>query len=402
MRWAGGRISAGAARRMLDPPAGCPAGSPDAPTWLQSAKSTCISPPLQVKFEGARLASQLDATPFSPLWLDFAMLARRLTRRHALATSATALLATGCRPPGKPSGAVGICFETLQTAFWEASYTILKEQLRDRNLPLMEAVADGDASRQLDQVQAFIVRRARGLIVAAKDSVTAVPLVKHANRAEVPIVFFNRRPHGDSGRYVAIQSDNFSIARDTVEHMAQVARRRGGAYQAMVLLGDLGDMNAVGRRDGFLAAIKEHQDIVRVVAQVPTDWNQEKAHAGAAAALAANPGINFVFSSSDFLFPSLISALQSANKYRTIDDPGHVILGGFDGDALAYRMLQERYLDADGVQDLYFECKASIEAVEAAHAPTEPTVVLDRGFVAHQGNLVECRERMWGARYAAA
>ena len=121
-----------------------------------------------------------------------------------------------------------------------------------------------------------------------------------------------------------------------------------------MLLGDLGDINAIGRRDGFDAAIKDAPETIEVVARVPTEWNQEKAQAGVVNALQANPDISFIFTSSDFLFPSIVSALKSAGKYKKIGDAGHVLLGGFDGDATAFRMLEDGYLDATGVSERVF------------------------------------------------
>jgi ABC-type sugar transport system substrate-binding protein len=116
-------------------------------------------------------------------------------------------------------------------------------------------------------------------------------------------------------------------------------------------------------------------------------------------ALQANPDIRFIFASSDFLFPSVISALKSAGKYHRAGEPGHVILGGFDGDATAYRMLAEGYLDATGVQDVYFEVEQCIQAILDVRAgKSVPPIIKDPGFVIHQGNLKEKAPRMWGAQ----
>jgi len=322
-----------------------------------------------------------------------------LTRREMVNGCLATLVLSGCgKRSSGDSVTIGLAFDTLQTEFWEASFRIFKSELKKQGFRVLEAVADGDASRQLDQITGFITRGVQGIIVAPKDANTAIPLVKRANRSDIPIVFFNRPPAENEGRYVAVTADNFAISEATVSYMAEVARRKGGRYQALALLGDLGDMNSIGRRDGFLAAVEKNSDIIEVVAQVPTDWNQEKAQSGATAALSANPGINFVFSSSDFLFPSLISALRSANKYRKIGEQDHVTLGGFDGDATAYQMLKEGYLDADGVQNLYFECENSITAIREWNQGTDmPKLIEDKGFVIHQGNLVDAKSRMWGA-----
>jgi ABC-type sugar transport system substrate-binding protein len=167
----------------------------------------------------------------------------------------------------------------------------------------------------------------------------------------------------------------------------------------MILVGDLGDINAIGRRDGFDAAAKEAPDVLDVVARVPTEWNQEKAQAGVVNALQANPDISFIFTSSDFLLPSIVSALKSAGKYKKLGELGHVLLGGFDGDATAYQMLKDGYLDATGVQDVYFEVEACVQAILDARAGKKvEETIKDPGFVIHQGNLKEKAARMWGAK----
>jgi ABC-type sugar transport system substrate-binding protein len=96
--------------------------------------------------------------------------------------------------------------------------------------------------------------------------------------------------------------------------------------------------------------------------------------------------------------PSVVSALKSSGKYHRIGEPGHVILGGFDGDATAYQMLVDRYLDATGVQDVYFQAEQSVQAIVDLRAgKTVPDVIRDPGFVIHQGNLHEKAPHMWGA-----
>jgi inositol transport system substrate-binding protein len=167
----------------------------------------------------------------------------------------------------------------------------------------------------------------------------------------------------------------------------------------MILIGDLGDRNAIDRRDGFENAVRKNADVIEVVSRVPTDWSQDKALAGAVNALQARPDIDLIFTSSDFLLPSLVSALKSAGKYHRTGEPGHVLLGGFDGDATAYAMLIDGYLDATGVQDVYFECAASVDAVLRQRTNHDaPAIVRDPGFVIHQGNLSSRSDRMWGAR----
>ena len=144
----------------------------------------------------------------------------------------------------------------------------------------------------------------------------------------------------------------------------------------------------------------EFPETIEVVARVPTEWSQDKALDGVRNALYAHPDIDFVFTSSDFLFPSLVAALKDAGKYHKVGQPGHVLLGGFDGDSTAYRMLADGYLDACGVQDVYYECSASIDALLRMHRgeAVEP-IIRDPGFVIHQENLQAKAPQMWARRF---
>jgi ABC-type sugar transport system substrate-binding protein len=300
---------------------------------------------------------------------------------------------------GEKQLTIGVAFETLQTEYWVAGFEALKAELKKRNVKVVEAIADGDANRQLQQIRTFITRKVDGIVLVPKDSKTCIPAIKAANEAGIPIVMFNR-PAADSPdiKVVNVVADNRKLTRETVDFMIEQARKTGKKQKAMVILGDLGDINAVGRKDGFYDAVKGQESVVEVVAEVPSEWNQEKARAGVVNALQANPDISFIFSSSDFLFPSVVAALKSANKYQKLGEPGHVILGGFDGDATAYQMLVDGYLDATGVQDVYFEAEQSVQALLDQLAKKEvPTLILDPGFVIHQGNLQEKKSRMWGA-----
>ena len=198
---------------------------------------------------------------------------------------------------------------------------------------------------------------------------------------------------------VTVAADNRAISAATVERLVELARLTGRKHKAAILIGDLGDINAIGRRDGFDEVVGQNPDIVEVVARIPTEWNQEKAQAGLVNALQAHPDIGLIFTSSDFLLPSIVSALKSAGKYHRAGEPGHVLLGGFDGDSTAYQLLREGYLDADGVQDVYFEVAQAIQAiVDIKAGRPAPARIDDPGFVIHRENMDELAPRMWGAR----
>lgn len=313
-------------------------------------------------------------------------------------TTGTSSAANSTSASSKPL-VIGVAFETLQTEYWVAGFEAIRADLKKRGYTMLEAVSDGDTNRQLEQVKNFITRKVDGIILVPKDSKTCLPIIKAANAASIPIVLFNRPADKSDARSVAVVADNFALTKETVEFLVSEAKKSGRKHKAAILIGDLGDINAIGRRDGFDAAIKGHEATVEVVARIPTEWNQEKAQAGVVNALQANPDISLIFTSSDFLFPSIVSALKSAGKYHKIGTPDHVILGGFDGDATAYQMLKDGYLDATGVQDVYFEAQQCIQAILDLRAGKDvPALIRDPGFVIHQANLKEKAPLIWGAQ----
>jgi mannose-6-phosphate isomerase-like protein (cupin superfamily) len=156
--------------------------------------------------------------------------------------------------------------------------------------------------------------------------------------------------------------------------------------------------HAIGRRDGFEAAIKEAGDAIEVVSRVPTDWNQEKALAGMQSSMQAHPDIGLVFASSDFMFPSIKSVLSGLGKWKKHNEAGHIILGGFDGDATAYQLMAEGYVDATGVQDVYWEAEQALQVIiDAKAGKPAPARIDDKGFAITQANLNQVEQRMWGA-----
>lgn len=322
-----------------------------------------------------------------------------VSRRALLAA---ALASAGCSSNGsKSEPTVGVAFETLQTEYWVASRNAIEAELKKRNIRMLEAIADGDANRQFEQVRNFLARKVDGIIIVPKDAQTVIPMIREANRASTPIVLFIRPPAKSDARSVTVVADNYAIAKDTVAYLADAAMKTGKKHKAAILIGDLGDINAIGRRDGFDDALKAHGDAFEVVARIPTEWNQEKALAGLTNALQAHPDIDFLFTSSDLLLPSVASALKGAGKWKKYNEPGHVFLAGFDGDATAYGMLRDGYVDAIGVQDVYFDTEKTVQAVLDLKAGKDvPATIVDKGFVMQRDNMDQTADRMWGAKLA--
>lgn len=319
----------------------------------------------------------------------------------SLAVAGLAVAGISCTRRGEAGEHLTICFafQDLETEFWIAGHKAITETLRGQGIRVIERNAGQDANRQLEQIRAAIARGVDGIIIIPQDGESAVTIVGEANRAGVPIAVFNRPPANRSNPAIVIVADNEKIAEGTVAHMADEAGKLGHKVTPLILVGDLGDSNAVARRRGFMNVIERNPDLFNPVIEVPTKWDAATAQANLEAALQRNPEVDFIFTSSDFLYPQVRAVLEPLGKWRRIGEPGHVILGGLDGDTRAARWMREGFVDATGVQDLFFEADALmtelLRAIEAGEKTPEKWME-DPGFALTQANMDERAMDMWG------
>ena len=292
---------------------------------------------------------------------------------------------------------VALLFDSLVSPFWVSGLEIMKQKAAANGWTVLENISNFDDNKQFEQVKAMIARKVDGILIIQTDSKAVIPAIRAANEANIPMVHFNRPPAESDAFSEAIQADDRQITRDTVQFMVDEAKRLGGKYKACILIGDLGDVNAIQRRDGFFDIVDQHKDLVEVVARVSTEWNADKAFAGLTNALQANPDVNFLFTSSDFMHPQIQQVLETFDMWHKRGEKGHVIFGGFDGDAGAYQRLLDGYLDACGVQNLFLEVDMAFQAFQDMWAGKKPDkLLLDPGFVITQDNLEKVRDQMWG------
>ncbi len=298
---------------------------------------------------------------------------------------------------------ITICFafQDLETEFWVAGHKAITETLRKKGIKVIERNGNKDANKQLEQVRDAIAQGVDGIIIIPQDGESALTIVGETNRAGIPIAIFNRPPTNDSNPALVIVADNEKITEKVVSYMAQEAGKLGRKATPLILVGNLGDRNAIARRQGFYNVINKNRDLFNSVIEVPTKWNAVTAQANLEAALQSNPNVDFVFTSSDFLYPQVRAVLEPLGKWKKRGDPGHVILGGLDGDSTACRLMKEGYVDGTGVQDLFYEADAIMNALLEAIAAGEKTPrkwMDDPGFALTQDNMAQKEMDMWGCR----
>ena len=292
---------------------------------------------------------------------------------------------------------IALMFDAFDSDFWITGNSILKAKAKANGWTNLESISNRDQNKQNDQVKAMVQRKVDGIVFIPTDNNAAIPAIRTANEANIPIIFFNRPPAPNDYKYVAIQADNRKIMQITVQALIDIAKKQGGKYKACLLMGDLGDNNAVQRRDGALDILDANKDIVEVVSRVATEWNADKTFSGLTNAIQANPGINLLVSPSDSQDAVIEQVLKTAGKWHKTGESGHVLFSGFDGDQNGYKNLAAGYMDVNGVQNLFFEVDLAYGAFKDIWAGKQPDkMLIDPGFAISQATLEAKREDMWG------
>jgi len=299
-----------------------------------------------------------------------------------------------------------ICFnfQSLETEFWAAGKVAISQALAEAGAEVIEMNSNEDANRQFEQINDCVTQKADGIIFIPQDGASANTVIDIANEAGIPVVAFNRPPASEDGESVVVVADNREIAKQAVEYMVEEAvafhEETGETLQPLVMVGDLGDVNAVDRRDGYYDAMNAAPEgVFEETIEVETNWDATTAQQNLQSALQANPGVDLIFTSSDFMYPQIQAVLNPLGLWQPADTEGHVILGGVDGDNRACNLMRDGYVDATGVQDLFFEAQSAIEGLTGAitGGETHPDkVVDDPGFALTLSNMGEREGDMWG------
>ena len=190
-----------------------------------------------------------------------------MTRTQRLAAGA-AVMALGTGFAGGASAAT-ICFAfvDLESQFWVAGHQAITTTLTEAGHTVIERNANEDANRQLEQVRDCIAQGVDGIILIPQDGESATTIVTEAQDADTPIAVFNRPP-SDLSKGIVVVADNATIAGSGGrfrDREGAGGKTRGRKLNAIIVVGDLGDPNAVGRKDGFYASIETHADRFNVI-----------------------------------------------------------------------------------------------------------------------------------------
>jgi ABC-type sugar transport system substrate-binding protein len=290
--------------------------------------------------------------------------------------------------------------DNLNDPFWVGIKRGIDDAGKDLGVEIVFRTAEGDAVKQNNQIDDLIAMGVDAIVCVYVDSEAILQAVKACNEANIPFVFSDRTLESTEDAKVSwgIATDNAALTLNGWNWMADYARENGMKLNVLELVGSLSDINVLRRTESFKQVMEENSDIVSLVQSVPTEWNLDKALAGATNALQAHPEINCIFMHSDFLLGATISALRQAGRYKKIGEEGHVALMPYSGNKLSLDTMKAGYAEMCFGMDVYKTGYEAVKAaVEIAQGKTYGEPVLDPGFIITQENFEEMSKRAYGS-----
>ncbi|GLR46113.1 hypothetical protein GCM10007880_66310 [Mesorhizobium amorphae] len=224
--------------------------------------------------------------------------------------------------------------------------------------------ANGDVSKQLDQIDNFIAQKVNAIVVLPVDYDGIVPAVEKANEAGIAVIALAIRSHG--GKYYYVGSSNLDAGRLQAEFMHDKLPKDA---KIVYLQGTLGLYHSNERLKGFLDNLKRPD--VTILATQSGDYDRAKGMAVTEDWIQSFPQIDGVVAANDQMALGALQALTAAGRTG-------VLISGIDGLQDTLKSIVDGAVAHTVFQNATAQAKAAVavlEKIKAGETVPEETIV---------------------------
>ncbi|MGF6990720.1 inositol transport system substrate-binding protein [Lachnospiraceae bacterium PF1-21] len=252
---------------------------------------------------------------------------------------------------------IGFMNTNLSNEFQVAMLDAARESADEMGITLAEQDGQGDAAKQVSQMEQLISQKVDAIVMAPYDKDACAPAVTKAKEAGIPLVIVNSTVNNMDQATAYVGSDDKVAGEIAMKELAEAIGEKGNI---MMIRGPIGNSAEVGRTEGVNAVLEEYADI-SIVVDEPANWDREKAMKLMENKLQDNLNIIGVMAQNDEMAIGAQKAIEAAGKQDDIK----VI--GIDAIADALTAVEEDRLIATVFQDARAQAKKALEvAVSAA------------------------------------
>ncbi|PJI84270.1 monosaccharide ABC transporter substrate-binding protein (CUT2 family) [Yoonia maricola] len=295
-----------------------------------------------------------------------------LSRRVVIgALSASLALGSASTVSAQDEVYIPMISKGFQHQFWQAVKTGADQAAEELGVRITFEGPDNETmvDRQIDMLAAALANDPAAIGFAALDSQAAIPLLREAAEAGIPVIAFDSGVDSDIPMATAT-TDNVAAAALAADKMAEFL---GGEGTVAVVAHDQTSRTGIDRRDGFLNQMASAYPNIEVVTVQYGAGDQLQSTEVAKAILTANPDLDGMFGTNEG------SAIGIVNAAREMGTEGVTIIGYDSGKAQTDAIrdgLMAGAITQNPVGIGYETVKAAVAAMNGEDLPE----VIDTGF----------------------
>jgi ribose transport system substrate-binding protein len=199
----------------------------------------------------------------------------------------------------------------FQHQFWQAVKLGADQAAEEFGVRITFEGPDNETmvDRQIDMLAAALANNPAAIGFAALDSQAAIPLLRQASEAGIPIIAFDSGVDSDIPMSTAT-TDNVAAAALAADKMAEFL---GGEGTVAVVAHDQTSRTGIDRRDGFLNQMASEYPNIEVVSVQYGAGDQLQSTEVAKAILTANPGLGGMFGTNEGSAIGIVNAVREMN-----------------------------------------------------------------------------------------
>ena len=295
-----------------------------------------------------------------------------LNRRTLLtAMGASTLLGSVTIAWGQDKMYIPLVSKGFQHQFWQAVKAGADKAAAEFGVEVTFEGPDNETmvDKQIDMLAAALAKNPKAIGFAALDTQAAIPLLKQAQEAGIPVIAFDSGVDSDIP-VTTVTTDNLAAAALAADKMAELI---GGSGKVALVVHDQTSRTGIDRRDGFVNQVKAKYPNIEIVDIQYGGGDQLQSTEIAKAILAANPDLKGFFGANEG------SAIGVVNAIKETGTKGVVVIG-YDSGAAQKQAVMDGIMSGPITQSPvgmgYETVKAAIAAVNGESLPK----VIDSGF----------------------
>ena len=307
-----------------------------------------------------------------------------LSRRSLIgALSATLVLTSAPVAFAQDEIYIPMISKGFQHQFWQAVKAGADQAAEEFDVRITFEGPDNETmvDRQIDMLAAALANNPAAIGFAALDSQAAIPLLRQASEAGIPIIAFDSGVDSDIPMATAT-TDNVAAAALAADKMAEFL---GGEGKVAVVAHDQTSRTGIDRRDGFLNQMASQYPNIEVVSVQYGAGDQLQSTEVAKAMLTANPDLGGMFGTNEG------SAIGIVNGVREMGTEGITIIGYDSGKAQTDAIREGLMAGAITQNPVGIGYETVKAAVAAMNGETLPAII-DTGFYYYDKSNIDDAE----------